>query len=64
MREKSVESSRLTDEEKELPNEEKELIYKIIDAVDCEEIYLDWHEGYVSKEEAKEYIRTYGMTND
>lgn len=43
--------------------EQKELIYKIIDAVDCDKIYLDWDSKYVSKAEAKEYVRTYGKTD-
>ena len=40
--------------------EQKELICKIIDAVDCEEIYLDWNSEYVSKDKAKEYVMNYG----
>lgn len=40
--------------------EQKELICKIIDALDCEEIYLDWDGVYVSKEKAKEYVLSYG----
>lgn len=40
--------------------EQKELICKIIDAVDCEEIYLSWDGQHVSKEKAKEYVMNYG----
>lgn len=39
---------------------QKEALYKLIDVADCETIYLDWDGKYVSKEEAKEYIRNYG----
>ena len=42
--------------------EQKELICKIIDAVDCEKIYLDWEAKRVSKEKAKEYVMTYGAS--
>lgn len=38
---------------------QKEIICKIIDAVDCDKIYLDWDGEYVSKEEAKTYVMTY-----
>ncbi len=41
--------------------EQKELICKIIDAVDCDEIRLDWEGENVSKEKAKEYVMSYGM---
>ena len=40
--------------------EQKELICKIIDAVDCDGIYLSWDSEYVSKEKAKEYVMSYG----
>jgi hypothetical protein len=36
--------------------EQKVLICQIIDAVNCEQIYLDWDGEYVSKEKAKEYV--------
>lgn len=39
---------------------QKEIIYQIIDAIDADEIYLDWDGKYVSKEEAKAYVREYG----
>jgi hypothetical protein len=39
--------------------EQKELICKIIDAVECQEIYLCWDGEYVSKEKAKEYVMNY-----
>lgn len=41
--------------------EQKEIVCRIIDAVDCETIYLDWDGVHVSKEEAKEYVMNYGM---
>jgi hypothetical protein len=40
--------------------EQKELLCQMIDASDCESIYLDWDGKDVSKEEAKAYIRDYG----
>lgn len=40
--------------------EQKTLICELIDAVDCEQIYLDWDDKYVSKEEAKRYVMEYG----
>lgn len=40
--------------------EQKELVCKIIDAVDCDQIYLDWDAEYISKEKAKEYVMNYG----
>jgi hypothetical protein len=39
--------------------EQKELICQMIDAVDCEKIYLDWDGKYVSKDEAKKYVQDY-----
>lgn len=39
---------------------QKDIILEIIDAVDCDEIYLDWDGKYVSKDEAKAYITGYG----
>jgi hypothetical protein len=41
--------------------EQKEIVCQIIDAVDCETIYLDWDGKHVSKEEAKEYVLNYGL---
>lgn len=38
--------------------EQKELICQMIDAVDSEP-YLDWDGKYVSKDEAKKYVREY-----
>lgn len=38
--------------------EQKELICQMIDAVDCEP-YLDWDGKYVTKDEAKQYVRDY-----
>lgn len=40
---------------------QKEMILQIIDALDSDQIYLDWDGKYVSKEEAKRYIREYGQ---
>lgn len=42
-------------------SEQKEALCKIIDAVDCKEIYLEWNGEYVSKEKAKEYVRAYEL---
>ena len=39
--------------------EQKELICQMIDAVDCEQIYLDWDGKYVSKDDAKRYVQDY-----
>lgn len=36
-----------------------ELICQMIDAVDCETIYLDWDGKHVSKDEAKKYVNDY-----
>jgi len=38
---------------------QKDALCELIDVVDCETIYLDWDDKYVSKEEAKEYVRNY-----
>lgn len=38
--------------------EQKELICQMIDAVDCQ-IYMDWDDKYVTKEDAKKYVREY-----
>lgn len=41
--------------------EQKEILYKLIDECDDEEsIYLDWDGVYVTRQEAKEYLMTYG----
>jgi hypothetical protein len=40
--------------------EQKEIICGLIDAVNCEQIYLDWDGRYVSKDEAKTYVTNYG----
>lgn len=40
--------------------EQKRLICELIDAVDCETIYLDWDGKEVSKDEAKQYVMNYG----
>jgi hypothetical protein len=39
--------------------EQKDALLNAIDFMD--EIYLEWDGKYVSKEEAKEYIRNYGV---
>jgi len=39
--------------------EQKEIICKLIDLVPGE-IYLDWDDKYVSKDEAKKYVMEYG----
>jgi hypothetical protein len=39
---------------------QKRLILEIIDAVDTDQIYLDWDGKYISKDEAKEYVLGYG----
>jgi hypothetical protein len=41
--------------------EQKELICQMIDVCGAPEIYLDWDGKYVSKEEAKKYVMTYGV---
>ena len=41
--------------------EQKKLICELIDAVDCEEVYLDWDGKHVSKDEAKKYVTEYGQ---
>ena len=38
----------------------KDALCELIDAVDCETIYLDWDNQHVSKDRAKEYVRNYG----
>ena len=39
--------------------EQKEIICQLIDCC-AGDIYMDWDGEYVSKEKAKEYVRTYG----
>lgn len=39
--------------------EQKDIICQLIDCC-AGDIYLDWDGKYVSKEEAKEYVRNYG----
>lgn len=43
--------------------EQKAAICELIDCLDSEQVYLDWDEKYVSKEEAKEYVLNYGKTS-
>ena len=38
---------------------QKDAVCELIDAVDCETIYLDWDNEQVSKDEAKDYVRNY-----
>jgi len=40
-------------------SEQQMLICELIDAVDCDTIYLSWDDIDVSKDEAKKYIREY-----
>ena len=40
--------------------EQKDLICQMIDECNAETIYLDWDGIYVSKDEAKKYVREYG----
>lgn len=39
---------------------QKQALCDIIDALDCNLIYLDWDGKYVTKDEAKEYVANYG----
>jgi len=39
---------------------QKTALLELIDAVNCETVYLSWEGKDVSKEEAKEYVRNYG----
>lgn len=41
---------------------QKEIICELIDKSNCEKIYLDWDGEYVSKEDAKNYVLTYGQS--
>lgn len=40
--------------------EQKQLLCDLIDASNCDHVYLDWDGKDVSKDEAKRYIMTYG----
>ena len=40
-------------------DEQKELLCALIDAIDNPKVYLDWNGEYVSKDEAKDYVRGY-----
>jgi len=42
-----------------ITDRQKEIICELIDIVSAEEIYLDWDEEYVSKQQAKEYVKNY-----
>ena len=42
---------------------QKAAILLLIDAVDCDTIYLDWDNKHVSKDEAKEYVLSYVKKN-
>lgn len=39
--------------------EQKRLLCELIDAADCDQIYLDWDGEYVSKDVAKAYVMDY-----
>ncbi len=39
--------------------EQKAIICQLIDACTADEIYLDWDDVYVSKEDAKKYVLEY-----
>ena len=39
---------------------QKEIICELIDLCDGDTIYLDWDDKDVSKDEAKQYVMTYG----
>jgi len=39
--------------------EQRDALCELIDAVDCETIWLDWEGMDVSKDEAKQYVREY-----
>lgn len=39
--------------------EQKELICQMIDECNADTIYIDWDGTYVSKEDAKKYVREY-----
>lgn len=41
--------------------EQKTALLDLIDAVDTDEILLDWEGTTVSKDEAKEYVKNYGV---
>jgi len=43
--------------------EQKDILCRLIDAADCETVYLDWDGEHVSKEQAKDYIRNYGKAS-
>lgn len=40
---------------------QKQCICDLIDALNADQIYLDWDGKYVSKDEAKKYVREYGV---
>lgn len=42
--------------------EQKQALCDLIDALDCETVYLDWDGKDVSKDEAKRYVTEYGAT--
>lgn len=43
--------------------EQKEIICKLIDLMPGD-IYLDWHDKYITKEEAKKYVLDYNTAPD
>lgn len=44
--------------QKDTPRQ-KEIICQLIDLCDDDKIYLDWNDEYVSKEDAKKYVKNY-----
>ena len=40
--------------------EHNKALCMIIDAANLDEVYLDWDDKYISKEEAKDYVNNYG----
>lgn len=40
--------------------EQKQAVLDLIEALNAEKVYLDWHGGEVSKEQAKAYLTNYG----
>ncbi len=42
-------------------DEQKAAICELIDVANCDKIFLDWDEKYVSKEEAKKYVMEFDI---
>jgi hypothetical protein len=45
-----------------LNNDQKVALCNVVDACNCETVYLDWDGKDVSKDEAKRYIMEYGVS--